>query len=123
MRCISLFSAILILVLLLGCDFFGEEHADQRSYEVRMRKAQSLSDKAEKLYLDAMSHDAGTAERNSLLRNAYDVGEKGMNILNQLDEEFGHRAVPEGEVLAHKPIMKSLSELMDHIVRAMSAVD
>ena len=122
-QCVSGLLAAFLGLVLMSCDFGDEQQGSQKTYEVRMRKAQDLGDRAEKLYLEAMSHDAGTEERNSLLRKAYDQGEKAMNIFNQLDEQFGHRAVPEGEVLAHRPIMKSLSELMVRIVRAMSAVD
>jgi hypothetical protein len=115
--------AVFLGLVLVSCDFGEEQQDGQKIYEVRMKKAQSLKDTAEKLYLEAMGHDAGTEERNSLLRKAYDQGEKAMNIFNQLDEQFGHRVIPEGEVLAHRPIMKSLSELMVRIVRAMPAVD
>jgi len=119
----TMLAAVLIFLLLMGCDLFDEHQTVDKTYETRMKEAQNLKDKAEKLYLEGMSNEAGTDERNSNLREAYGAGEKAMNILNQLDEQFGHRAVPEGEILAHRPIMQSLSELMDHIVRAMSAVD
>ncbi len=110
-------------IILAGCDFPGEQQDNQQTYESRMKSAQDLKDKAEKLYLDAMSHEAATDQRNLLLKRAYNAGEKAMNIFNKLDEQFGQRVVPDGEVLAHKPVMEELSELMDHIVRAMSAID
>ena len=115
-------ATLFVVLMLVSCDFFDEQQ-DDKTYETRMREAQNLKDKAEKLYLEAMSNEAGTKERNSLLRKAYDVGEKAMDIFNKLDEQFGQRVVPDGEVLAHKPIMEELSELMVLIVRAMSAVD
>jgi hypothetical protein len=120
---ICMLAVVLAGLLLPGCDSSGDEHGGRKTYQDRVREAEELKDRAEKLYLDAMSYESATEQRNTLLRKAYDEGEKAMDILNGLDEQFGQRAVPEGEVLAHKPVMKSLSELMDHIVRAMSATD
>jgi len=91
---IPLLAGVLTGLLLAGCDSWDGQGDHKKTYEASVVEAGQIKDRAEKLYLDAMSYESATEERNSLLRKAYDEGEKAMDIFNRLDEQYGDRIVP-----------------------------
>ncbi len=113
-----LVAAVLAVVLgICGC---SDEIVDppEKTYAFRLSKARALTDKVEKLFYESMELEPGQ-ERDSKLKNAYDLAVEAMDILNQLDDEFSHRVAPPGEVLSHKPLMKKLSRILSDMVRVM----
>jgi hypothetical protein len=110
---------LLVAVLLAAC---GTDERQVNRYEVKVNEAEKLTDEAEKLYHDAVALPLG-GQRDSLMRQAYDTAKNAIDILNQLDDEFGNREVPEGQVLAHIPVLSKCTRVISDIVRMMRVGD
>ena len=112
------FLTLSILICICGCEDFGTGPEPQQDYAKQVSEAQGLIDRVEKLYHEATGLELGP-ERTSKLKEAYRLADRAMVILNKLDDQFGGREVPPGEVLAHKPLMRKLSRLLSDIVKIM----
>jgi len=110
---------LIFLILIQGCMNGGEGSSVGNSYADRLKKAEEFYDAGQKRYHEAKSIGSEHEAYAGTLKEAYRLGDSAMAILNKLEEEFGHRTVPEGEVLAHRALMQKLAKFMAEVVRMM----